>query len=141
MLRHSHCDLIAKVLRKRRFAVAGASRSPDECSHRVVVALRDAGYEVYPVNPNADEIAGLAVYPSLDCLPVTPDCVVSCTPPLVTERLARDAARGGMGIMWMQPGSGSTAALNTARSWGIEVVQGGPCIMVVLATRRRWGVP
>jgi len=38
------------------FAVVGASRNPMKYGHQVYKDLRNAGYTVYPINPNADKI-------------------------------------------------------------------------------------
>ncbi|HDJ26423.1 MAG TPA: CoA-binding protein, partial [Candidatus Bathyarchaeota archaeon] len=70
------------------FAVVGASRDPNKYGHRVFKDLLEAGYEVYPVNPKADEILGRKCYPDLRSLPKKPDVVVFVVPPKVTASLA-----------------------------------------------------
>ena len=68
--------LILEFLNKKNvFAVVGASRDPKKYGHQVYKDLRKAGYHVYPVNPNADEILGDRCYPSIEDLPVKPDVV------------------------------------------------------------------
>ena len=52
-------ELIKEFLNKRNiFAVVGASRNPKKYGYQVYKDLKEAGYTVYPVNPNADEILG-----------------------------------------------------------------------------------
>lgn len=125
-------SLIPEILSQRVFAVAGASRDPSKYGHMVYVTLKRAGYTVYPVNPSADTVDGDTAYPTLDNLPERPQCVVTVTPPHVTEKIAREAGRLGVRYLWMQPGSESEAAVNTAHAWGLRVVHGGPCIMVAV---------
>src|SRR5262249_47096080 len=50
----------------RSVAVVGAGRRPGGIGHEVLRSLVSGGYTgaVYPVNPQAGEIAGLAAYPS-----------------------------------------------------------------------------
>ena len=49
--------LIEEFLKKTNvFAVVGASRDPGKYGHQVYKDLRAAGYTVYPVNPNVEEI-------------------------------------------------------------------------------------
>lgn len=129
-------SLIADILAQRRFAVVGASRDTEKYGYRVYKALKRAGYEAYAVNPNAETIDGDQVYPLLDTVPERPDCVVTVVPPEVTLEIAREAGRLRIPYMWMQPGSESLAAVNQARSAGLRIVHGGPCIMVAVATAR-----
>ncbi|MDI6704562.1 MAG: CoA-binding protein, partial [bacterium] len=64
-------ELIKRFLEKKNvFAVVGASRDPDKYGYQVYKDLKNAGYKVYPVNPNAEEILGNKCYPSLESLPV-----------------------------------------------------------------------
>jgi predicted CoA-binding protein len=66
----------AILRRTRSVAMVGASPNPARASNFVATYLLGAGdYDLYLVNPNADEILGRPVYPSLDALPVTPDLV------------------------------------------------------------------
>ena len=40
------------------FAVVGVSKDPAKYGHQVYVDLKEAGYVVYAVNPNIDEVLG-----------------------------------------------------------------------------------
>ena len=49
----------AEFLGHKRIAITGVSRSPGNHGGNVVYnRLRDRGYEVFAVNPNADEVEG-----------------------------------------------------------------------------------
>jgi predicted CoA-binding protein len=66
----------AILRRTRSVAMVGASPNPARASNFVATYLLGAGdYDLYFVNPHADEILGRPVYASLDALPVTPDLV------------------------------------------------------------------
>ena len=131
-------SLIQKFLDKRNvFAVVGASRNPEKYGHKVFRDLRDAGYKVYPVNPNAEEILGVKCYPSLKDLPETPDVVDLVVPPKVTEKVVRECKELGVRMVWMQPGSESEDAIKFCVENGMEVVH-GVCVMV---ERRRQNPP
>jgi hypothetical protein len=127
-------DLIRTILNQRTFAVVGASRDPQKYGHMVYRKLKEAGYRVFAVNPNADYIDGDPVYPLLDTVPEPIDCIVSVVPPQVTEKIIHQAGHLHVPYVWMQPGSESLAAVNMAYSYGMRVVYGGPCIMVAIAT-------
>jgi uncharacterized protein len=49
----------------KRIAVVGLSDNPAKTSYMVSKAMQDAGYEIIPVNPNADEILGVKAVKSL----------------------------------------------------------------------------
>ncbi|PVZ09965.1 CoA-binding protein [Actinomycetospora cinnamomea] len=66
----------AVLRRTRTVAMVGASPNPARASNFVATyLLGSTDYDVWFVNPNASEILGRPVYPSLDALPVTPDLV------------------------------------------------------------------
>jgi uncharacterized protein len=66
----------AILRRTKTVAMVGASPNPARASNFVATyLLGSTDYDLYLVNPNADEILGRPVYPSLDALPVTPDLV------------------------------------------------------------------
>ena len=122
-------DLLKEFLEQPVWVVVGASRDPSRYGHRVLVALRKAGYRAYAVNPNADEIAGERAYPSLAALPETPDVVDTVVPPAVTARTVEEAAALGVTRVWMQPGSESDEAIRLAEERGMRVVHHA-CAMV-----------
>jgi len=128
--------LIDHIMDQRRFAVTGVSRNPEKYGYKVYRALKAAGYTVFAVNPNAETIDDEPCYPTLDNVPGPIDCVVTVTPPEISEETIRVAAHLKIPYLWMQPGSDSTAAYNLASSLSLQVIAGGPCIMVAVALRR-----
>lgn len=57
---------IGAILKKaKRIAVVGLSDNPERTSYMVSKAMQDAGYEIIPVNPKADEILGVKAVASL----------------------------------------------------------------------------
>ncbi len=127
---------IHQVLACKTFAVSGVSRNPEKYGYKVYRSLLGAGYTVYAVNPNAERIDDDPCYPHLDNIPVKIDCLVTVTPPAVTEATVVEAGHLRIPFVWMQPGSESVSAYNLALSNSMEVVSGGPCIMVAVATRQ-----
>ena len=63
------------LFRPRRVALVGASADPAKIAGLPVRFLRQRGFtgDIYPVNPRATHIDGLACYPSIDALPETPE--------------------------------------------------------------------
>ncbi len=129
-------SLIEEVIACKKFAVSGVSRDEEKYGNKVYRALKAAGYTVYAINPNAEDIDGDPCYPGLFSLPGSVDCLVTVTPPEITENTIRDAAHLKIPYLWMQPGSESTAAYNLGQAGSMRIVSGGPCILVALAVSK-----
>ena len=119
----------AFLYRENIFAVVGASRDPKKYGHQVYRDLRNAGYRVYCVNPNAAAVLGNKCYPNLEVLPVKPDVVDVVVPPKITEQLVKTCKKLGITKVWMQPGSESETAIKFCEENSIDVVH-GVCVMV-----------
>jgi predicted CoA-binding protein len=121
-------------LATRRVAVTGVSRQPkDHGSNVVYKRLRERGYEVFAVNPNADEVEGDRCYRDLRSIPGGVGAVVIGTKPNLAEQTMRECAELGIKHVWMHrgPGTGSVsaAAAEYGREHGIAVIDGGcPCM-------------
>lgn len=50
----------------------------------------------------------------------------------MTEVLVDEAIKCGVKNIWMQPGAESRAAVQKAKDAGLNVIYGGPCLLVVL---------
>ena len=124
----------AEFLATKRVAVTGVSRAPkDHGSNVVYKRLRDRGYEVFAVNPNATEVEGDSCYHDLRSIPGGVDAVVIATRPERAEETMRECADLGIEHVWMHrgPGGGSVSAAATdyGREHGITVIDGGcPCM-------------
>jgi predicted CoA-binding protein len=115
--------------KKNSFAVVGASRDSHKYGYQVFRDLKNGGYAVYPINPNADEILGDKCYPSLDDLPSKPDVVDVVVPPKITEQVVETCKKLGIKKVWMQPGSESETAIKFCQENAIDVVY-GVCVMI-----------
>ena len=127
-------EAASEFLTHKRVAVTGVSRHPkDHGSNVVYKRLRDRGYEVFAVNPNADEVEGDRCYHDLRSIPDGVDAVVIATQ--TRDRRSHDArvCRARHQHVWMHrgPGTGSVsqAAADYGRQQGIAVIDGGcPCM-------------
>jgi predicted CoA-binding protein len=123
-----------EFLANKRVAVTGVSRSPkDHGSNTVYKRLRERGYEVFAVNPNADEVEGDPCYQDLKSIPGGVEAVVIGTRPSIAEDTMRECAELGIAQVWMHrgPGAGSVsaAAADYGRQQGITVIDGGCPLM------------
>lgn len=117
------------------FAVVGASSDRSKYGNKVLRAYQQHERTVFPVNPREDEVEGLKTYRDLASLPQKVHGISIITPPPVTERIVEEAAAAGIKHLWMQPGAESRAAIERAQELGLEVISGGPCVLVLLGYR------
>lgn len=116
------------------WAVAGASRDRSKFGNQVLRCyLENELRPVFPVNPHASEVEGLACHPSLSALPEPARAVSIITPPEVSLRVLEEAAGLGIRHLWLQPGAEDERLLARADELGLEPIAGGPCLLVVLA--------
>ena len=127
-------EAASEFLANKRVAVTGVSRQPKDHGGNVVYKrLRERGYEVYAVNPNADELEGDPCYHDLASIPGGVDAVVIATNPKIAEDTMRECADLGIKHVWMHrgPGAGSVSELaaDYGRQHGVAVIDGGcPCM-------------
>ncbi|HEX3327232.1 MAG TPA: CoA-binding protein [Actinomycetota bacterium] len=121
-------------LGKKRIAVTGVSRKPQGHGGNVVYRrLRERGYQVYAVNPNAEEVEGDRSYRDLKSIPGGVDAVVIGTRPDLAEATVRECEELGIRNVWMHrafgTGSVSESAAKYGREQGMCVIDGGcPCM-------------
>ena len=127
-------EAAAEFLAHRRVAVTGVSRTPKtHGSNTVYKRLRDRGYDVFAVNPNAAEVEGDRSYKDLSSIPGGVEAVVIGTRPASAEQTMQECAELGIEHVWMHWGAGgssvSKAATDYGRRHGITVIDGGcPCM-------------
>ena len=127
-------DAASVFLTKKRVAVTGVSRTPKQHgSNNVYRRLRERGYDVFAVNPNAEEVEGDRCHPDLKSIPGGIDAVVIGTRPEIAEETMHECAQLGIQHVWMHrgPGAGSVskAAAEYGRAHGITVIDGGCPLM------------
>jgi len=124
---------VAEFLGGQRVAVAGVSRGSGSAANPVYRKLRDSGYEVFPVNPNASQLEGATCYPDLASIPAKLDGVVVATHPDVSIDVVRQAAERGIQRVWLHrsfgQGSVSAAAVEECGRSGIACIVGGCPLM------------
>jgi len=119
---------------QKRIAVAGVSRNAGAHSgNGIYQRLKERGYEVFAVNPNADEIEGERCYRSLDAIPGGVDGVVIATAPAAAAAVIADCERLGIRRAWMHRsfggGSVSPEAATAGRKAGMTVIEGACPLM------------
>jgi predicted CoA-binding protein len=125
------------LTRYRTVAVVGLSPKPHRDSHEVSRYMQAHGWRVIPINPNASEILGERVYPTLT--EAARDHTIELVnvfrnsddvPPVVDEAIAIGAK-----AIWLQLGVAHDVAAAQAHAAGLQVVQ-NKCLKVEHARRR-----
>ena len=125
--------LVAEFLRGKRFAVAGVSRQSWQAANAIYRKLRDSGYVVFPINPNAAEVEGVRCYPDLRSVPGPVDGGMVATHPSVAVELVRQCSERSVGLVWFHrsfgQGSVSEDAVRECTARGIKSIVGGCPLM------------
>lgn len=128
-------DPIDQFFQSKAYAVLGATSNREKYGNKVLRCYQQNNKTVYPVNPRADLIEGLHVISSINDLPPEVKSISVITPPKITEEIVEQAIKKGIQNIWMQPGAESEKAINTCLKHQINVIAGGPCILVILGFR------
>jgi predicted CoA-binding protein len=129
-----HSPEIARFLAVGSFAVVGASADRSKYGNKVLRCYQQHGLPVVGVHPKLSEVEGVPVYASLAAAP-GPRAVSVVAPPAAAAAIVADAAAAGVRHLWFQPGAEAAEAVAAARAAGIEVIAGGPCLLVALGFR------
>ncbi|MBW8793429.1 MAG: GNAT family N-acetyltransferase [Streptomyces sp.] len=132
------------LLEPRSVAVIGANRGPLTIGHEIVANLLRGGFggSVFPVNPRAEQVAGVRAYPRVRDLPEPPDLALVAVRAEAVPAVVRECAEAGArAVVVVSTGFGETGAegrstelelARFARASGMRLV--GPNCMGVVNT-------
>jgi predicted CoA-binding protein len=119
---------IDSFLRLRRIAVVGVSRNEKDFSRMLWSELRKRGYDLVPVNRNAETIDGVPAYPDIPAIEPAPEGVLLMVPAAESLEPVRQAVRAGVKGVWFYraigQGAVSPEAVELAQKGGCDVVAG-----------------
>ena len=87
---------IDSFLSTSKIAIAGVSRDPKKFGYLVFKQLKEKGFEVYPINPGADNIEGTPCFRSVSALPLNVHSLVILTPKKFTRDVVAEAMAKGI---------------------------------------------
>ena len=123
MERDSHTDEeIKQIFTLKKIAVVGMSKHSTKAAHFVPKYLFEQGFDITPINPNADEILGKKSYPDISSLDYPVDIVDIFRPSEDVLPFVEDAIKKKPKVIWLQEGIHNIEAENLAREHGIDVV-------------------
>ncbi|WP_336134518.1 acetate--CoA ligase family protein [Natronomonas amylolytica] len=85
---------IERIMDPDAVAVVGASTDETKRGYQAIETLQEGGYDgdIYPVNPSAEEIHGLEVYPTVSAIPGRVDLALIVTPAHIVPDVLEDCA-------------------------------------------------
>ena len=119
---------LEKIFKMNTIAVVGMSPKIERPSHYVSQYMIENGFEIIPVNPGHNTIAGLKSYPSLDKIPKKVDIVNVFRRSKFVESIAKDAVDINAKVLWLQDGVIDLESGKFAEDAGLIVVM-NDCIL------------
>ncbi len=109
-------------------AVYGMSRDQNKAAHQIPLLMKSFGYQIIPINPTTQEIAGLAVYSTLTEVKEKIDILDVFRPSaeaveVVKQAIARHQKVGDIEVIWLQEGIQNKEAKQLAEQAGITFIQ------------------
>jgi predicted CoA-binding protein len=113
----------------KNIAIVGLSNKPERISYRVGAYVKQAGYKIFPVNPNYDSVLELKCHNSLSEISEPIDIVnifrrSEDVLPIVEEAIDIKAK-----VIWMQLGIENEKAAKLAIDSGMQVIM-NRCIKI-----------
>ncbi len=134
-------EVLDGLFRPKSVAVVGASTQPGKIGYTVVENLIKSKYDgnIYPVNPNAEELLGLKVYASILDIPGPVDAAVVVVPAKFVTQVTDECGKKGVkGLIVITSGFSEVGeheledkVVEIARSYGMRVL--GPNIVGLLS--------
>ena len=112
-------------------AILGAPPNAERTSYTAVAKYVEAGWEVWPIHPQADQILGLPVYRSLTDLPGRPEVITLYLREELALPLVQAIADAQPDWVFCNPGADAPALVTALQKMQVPVVVG--CNLVALS--------
>ena len=123
MIQDSFSDQqIMDILSLRTVAVIGMSKHSSKAAHHVPKYLLDNGYDVIPVNPNAEKILNISCYDSVSEIEGSVDIIDVFRPSEQISTIIEECIEKKPQVIWLQEGIHDFESEELARKAGILVV-------------------
>ena len=120
--KHTDQEIKDILLKYKKVAVVGMSREEGKDSHEIPLYLIGKGYDVTPVNPNADSILNKKAYASISSVPGPVEIVDIFRPSDKVLPVVQAAISKNPKVIWLQEGISNDEARKLAESKGITVI-------------------
>ena len=113
---------IESFLSSKKIAVAGVSRDTKKFGYSVFKELTAKGFDVYPINPNTDNIGGTPCFRGVSALPADIKNLLVVTPKDQTAAVVKEAVSNGITGIWIQQMSDTPEAIGVARETNVNLI-------------------
>jgi hypothetical protein len=113
---------ITDILSLQTVAVIGMSKHSSKAAHYVPKYLVDNGYDITPVNPNAEKILDISCYDSVSEIEGPVDIIDVFRPSEQISSIIGDCIEKKPKVIWLQEGIHDFESEELARKAGILVV-------------------
>ena len=110
-------------------AIAGVSRNPNKFGYTSFKELKEKGMDAIPINPFAEEIQGVKVFPDVYSLPGNVKSLLILTKKEKTAEIVKQAKEKGIRQIWIQQMSETPEAIAELAGSNIDYVT-GECIFM-----------
>ncbi len=129
-------ERVKDFLAQKRIAISGLSRSKDSGAGAIYLKLRQQGYQVFALHPEAEGLHGDPCYKTLSAIPGGVDAVFIMNSPDISEAIVDEAIQLGIKRVWMHNNtlmgsSASEAAVERCNQAGVSVIAVGCPMMFV----------
>lgn len=133
---NSYTEKVNSFLNCKNIAVSGVSRKAGtSVGNPIYKKFKEAGYNVFQVNPKADNIEGDVCFPNLKSIPAKIDAVMICTNPNESINVVIECKELGINTVWFHKtiggGSYSAEAVEFCRKNEISAIESGCPMMHV----------
>ncbi len=115
-------DQIRDILSLRKVTVIGMSKNSSKAAHYVPKYLSENGYDITPINPNAEQILEKKCYSSISEIDEEIDIVDIFRPSDDVLPFVQEAIKKKPKVIWLQEGIHNLEAEDLARKEGIKVI-------------------
>jgi predicted CoA-binding protein len=116
-------ESINQFLAPKKIAIAGVSRNNKKFGYAIFNELRQKGFDICPINPNAEEIDGVKCYKSVSEIPSGYDKLFIVTPKNDTDNMLKQAIDKGIKHVWVQQMSNTSETAKLAKDANVELIE------------------
>lgn len=103
-----------------KVALVWASPRPGSLAKKLFFRLQEAGFDIFPVNPNCESLWGISCFHSLDELPELPKGVIFMVNPQLSLQILEKVVALWIKKVWFQPWTFDDAVLEYCKAHGLS---------------------
>ena len=120
---------VREFLNHKNIAVYGASRSGTKFGNTLATELKQRGYTVRLVHPEAENINGEPCAKNMAQIKDEVSAAVICLPPKAAAEAIQDAAQAGIQQIWLQQGANGIETNKVSQDLGVTPIT-GKCLLM-----------